>query len=197
MRWFLPLLAMVFLGGCGHTPVGSDIGALSRQAKVVSDFDRWQIEGRIALRQGQKSWVGTVRWRQWPDQSELRLHGPLGRGGFLLKQQAELATLYLDDGEIYRADSVDELVARHFDWPVPLSSLRFWAVGRPAKGRAEESQFDDQGRLRQFRQDGWLIRYSRYGSGAGPCLPGTVELERGNRSVRLVIRHWTVLPDET
>ncbi len=49
---------------------------------------------------------------------------------------------------------------------------------------------DAEGRIVVLRQDGWEVRYQRYGSDKADSLPTRLLLSRDNLQVQLLIDEW-------
>jgi len=191
----LLLIPVLLLGGgcASYIPNEGESVLVPADAVAFRRLERWQLVGRVAMRDRQESWTGTLWWFQRSSSSEMRLHGPFGRGGLVVKQRPGQASVKTSDGHTYESYSADELVAEHFQWPVPVASLRYWVTGTQAVGAITEPQRDSAGRLQQFRQHGWLVSYQNYQAIDGVELPMEIELRQGSRSVRVVVRQWKAL----
>lgn len=75
--------------------------------------------------------------------------------------------------------------------PLPLASLRYWVLGRPAPGAVDAQQLDADNRLAVLRQNGWEIRYLEYQSVPPWVLPSKLQARQGEVELRLAIKRWT------
>jgi outer membrane lipoprotein LolB len=65
----------------------------------------------------------------------------------------------------FQGPSVDEIVERVLGWPLPVSGIGDWIVGRPVPARPYRSMPDNA----TIEQDGWLIRVlDRFESNGAP-----------------------------
>jgi len=77
-----------------------------------------------------------------------------------------------------------------YGWTIPVTSLRFWALGIPDPASAAETEFGDQGRLLSLQQRGWRVDFTQYREGGGQMLPRRLSAVNEDVKVRLVIDNW-------
>jgi outer membrane lipoprotein LolB len=187
----------VLLHACATAPpqVTDDPEAERRYVERLARLqaaDRWIVEGRLAIRDGDDGGSGKLRWQAEPDVSRLDFHGALGRGAWRLLVSPDEAVLTLADGEVYRAASVDRLIAERIGWPVPVAELSWWIRGLAAPvGRAQRS-LGEAGQLLDLQQAGWSIEFNRYRVFDDELMPGLVVARRGERLVKFVVGDWTL-----
>ena len=76
-------------------------------------------------------------------------------------------------------------------WRVPISSLRYWVLGRPDPSKNSSLlEFDDFGRIKSLQQDGWSVNYRRYQLFQQLDLPGKIAIKNHQLGVKLVIDRW-------
>ncbi len=148
-----------------------------------------------------QGWNLSLSWIQNPDNQQLDLSGPLGRGHIRVSQDRHGAELIDHKQRRYHADNAQQLIYQTTGWYLPVNSLVYWIKGMPEPGKENRVDLDEQGRLRYLRQSGWYIEYKKYVRTGGHDLPHTMVLTRSAQSgsgdlpeikVRLAIAHWVL-----
>ena len=75
-------------------------------------------------------------------------------------------------------------------WTIPVTSLRFWALGIPDPSSTATIQFNDEGLPREIVQRDWQVTIDRYRPGGGQPMPRRLTAESGDFRVRLIIDEW-------
>lgn len=158
--------------------------------KALQALQTWALSGRIAIQSQDRGWNATVHWRQYPDVYDLRVIAPLGGGTLQLRGDASGVTAQTSKGEVYSAVDAETLLREQVGVALPVTSLRYWALGRPAPGEDAGQSLDGRGRLARLRQGGWEITYVSYRSIGDLELPDKIVLENGQLQVRLVVDRW-------
>jgi outer membrane lipoprotein LolB len=140
------------------------------------------------VRKGDSRYSASVSWQHGRNGDSLLLSGPLGQGLAELVRDGNGARLTLSDHRQYAADSLDELSAKVFGFPLPLSGMAHWVVGSAPQGTVEGR--DAQGRPQRLAADGWAIDLLAWETDSGDALPNLVELRRDDLEVRLKILDW-------
>lgn len=136
------------------------------------DAKRFQLEGRLSLRQGETASHFGISWRHQPDGDEVFLTGPLGQGIAELRRDAAGARLTMPDRRIVEAGDWEGLAERVLGVRVPLNELPRWVVGASS----------------QTAPAGWRIDYLESRDG----LPVLMEFHRGDLDLRLKVDAWSV-----
>lgn len=80
-------------------------------------------------------------------------------------------------------------------YQVPVSALRYWLRGLDAPGpEVERLDLDPAGRPERLHQAGWEVVYRDWSQTNGLPLPRRLDISRGEDSVRVVIRDWSLAP---
>lgn len=188
------LLAAALAGCAGPGPVAPPAPATpwADRLAALDLLDTWSLQGRLALKSPSESASGSVRWWQATDGFELRAHGALGRGALRLTENIGGARLERSDLPPVEAANASVLLTDALpDTPLPMASLRYWVLGRPAPGEVQAQQLDADNRLALLRQDGWEIRYLEYQPVPPWMLPSKLQARRGEFELRLAIKRWT------
>ncbi len=161
-----------------------------RRAKLARLSD-WRLSGRIGVVNGDQGGSGSLIWTEHAPRFSMTFSGPFGVGGF--KLYGTPSGLFVDTGDkkFYTADPADYL-ARRLGGPIPVRSLRYWALGMPAPSKSADVRVDEDGLLRRLVQNGWTIRYDRFSQASGFTLPVRLKASRGQVKIKLVIDNWSV-----
>jgi outer membrane lipoprotein LolB len=182
------LLGAALLVGCAQTP---DLRLPPRDS--LRDF---ALDGRFALRITQpdgrsESGSGRLSWTHENRMDRVLIATPLGAGLAEIDSAPGRATLRTSDERIYTADEPDRLLAEVTGYPLPISRLPGWLLGRPgADGTLER---DAQARPLRLREDDWLIEYT-YGDDNPDALPQQLRAAGKNIELRLRLETWKSLP---
>jgi outer membrane lipoprotein LolB len=153
-------------------PPPMDLGNASRQT------------GRFALQyvdtyQRQRNAYGNFVWLQSGDQVSLELRSPLGTTLALIRSAPGSAALEIPGHPIRTAASVDELMQHALGFAMPVDGLRYWLQPAPAPDSPADTVRDpqDASRLKEIRQDGWVINYLAWAT-APASGPRLINIER-------------------
>lgn len=166
----------------------------SKRAARLSQFNHWQLSGKLAVRQPSDSGTAIINhWIQDGEAYDLALSSSfMGMGSTRLKGVPGFIELTLPNGETYRSGEPDALVEAATGWQLPLDELVWWVRGLPAPGGDFRLLFDGTGNLAMIRQAGWEIRYDRWRPFLTdyPPLPARITALKGDKRVRLVVADW-------
>lgn len=155
----------------------------------------WQVNGKLAIRtlssSAAKPTAQALRfdWHQQAQNYKVTLSGPLGFGRVTVTQQNQRIYLSQDNNAI-EANDIDQLFAQQTGWALPISYLRYWALGLPAPEQAFTLNKNSQAELVGFKQDGWQINYPAITLATPYPLPS--KMVASNKHFKLVIafKHW-------
>lgn len=191
-RLLLVLLFLLVVSGCSTVPTHSpqNLDWPQREA-ALQQITAWQLEGRIAIRTADDSWSGSLWWQQLEDVYEIKFSGPFGQGAVNLTGDQQRVVLNSSEGEMVGHDGAEQLMYEQLGWRVPISSLRYWVLGRPDPTKNSLLlELDDFGRIKSLQQDGWSVSYRRYQLFQQLDLPGKIAIKNHQLGVKLVIDHW-------
>ena len=151
----LVLLSLsVFLTGCQSYTQPNP-----KQTALVEADNQFYLQGKIGIRTPQQSGSAFFTWTQQQEQFDLELTGILGVGKTQISGQAGQVTLNSAKTGLIEANSAEELLERATGWQAPITHLVDWVQARPATRDAEVSK-DEQGRILQILEDGWIVDLS-------------------------------------
>jgi len=187
------LAGLFLLSGCVTTRHGIDLPEFDgweQRNVVLGGLRDWEFNGRIALKAGDEGFNGKFHWTQREDRFEATVGGPLGIGTVRIEGEGRAATLTDKDGERTVLRDVESELKLRYGWTIPVSSLRYWALGIPNPAAAAETDFDEEGRLVSLQQSDWTVEISRSRDGGGQPMPRILSATNAETRVRLVIDRW-------
>ena len=173
MKAWLVCLTAVLLAACtGFAPHLDDSLALG------PPLERFGAEGRISLRQGERSDHLRFRWDHTPQSDAVLLMSPLGQGLAELMRDAAGARLVRPNQATIVADDLPQLVRQVVGAPLPLEAMADWLRGaRPAlRGDA----------------DGWRVVISDTSAFRQSRLLRVMEARRDDVELKLIVDDWDV-----
>jgi outer membrane lipoprotein LolB len=165
----------------------------------------WRVNGKLAIRtlspSGGSSSAQALRfdWQQQAQDYNVTLSGPLGFGRVTVTQQNQ--RIYLSQGSLSQgslskdknaieANDIDQLFAQQTGWALPISYLRYWALGLPAPEQAFTLNKNSQAQLIGFKQDGWQINYPSITLAAPYPLPSKMIASNKHFTLVIAFKHW-------
>jgi outer membrane lipoprotein LolB len=191
-RASLLLLAALVLQGCAgnrgmQLPEMPDW--IARQS-VLESIDRWEFSGRIGVSAGAEGFNGKVRW--WQDGTHFRatVSGPLGAGTVRIEGDGRRLTLTDKQGEVTQLQDAETDLRLRYGWTIPVTSLRYWALGIPDPSVPATTELGDDGLVRELEQGDWRVSFGQYRDGGGQQMPRRLLAVNADAKVRLVIDKW-------
>lgn len=181
----LPLL----LGACASQPSVPVAAMKAAEPPAVALLSRFEIDGRLQVRDGDKTAAVGVEWMHAEEGDEWLFSGPLGQGLARIQSGPEGARMTLADGRRVEAPSAAELAERLFEVHAPFAQLPRWVTAR-LPGGAEVRELDAVGRPLRVVDQGWTIEYLEYAGDAPADLPRKIDIHRGDTRLRLIIDTW-------
>ena len=188
-------LALLLLAGCATAPTPAPVddreAAWERHRASLSEIQRWELGGRVAIRAGEEGSRASLDWSQRGERWRVALYGPFGTGEVVLRGGPDGAVLEGSQGTYFDRDA-RALLYRRTGLILPVAALEYWVRGLPAPGDVRVRELDDRGRLAALTQRGWEVRYTAYGDHGGRALPEALTATRRDGSVRLrlAIHDW-------
>ena len=161
----------------------------SRQAALESE-DEWSFTGRIGVRAGEDGFNGNIQWRQDGTVFRARIGGPIGIGTIFINGDRRELTLTEQDGTVTELEDAEADLRDRYGWTIPVTSLRYWALGIPDPASASDIRFNEEGLASEISQRDWHVAIDRYADGGGQPMPRRVTALSGEIRVRLVIDDW-------
>jgi len=187
------IIAVAGVAGCATT--GSielpDLDDWEARKIVLEETDEWQFSGRIGVSAGDEGFNGKLWWRQDGVVFRARISGPVGVGTIFINGDGPELTLTERDGTVTELDDAESELRHRYGWTIPVTSLRFWALGIPDPASASNAGFNESGQMSELSQREWQVTINEYAEGGGQEMPRRLTATSGNIRVRLVIDDWT------
>ena len=155
----------------------------------------WEIRGRLGVQTENNGGSVDITWKQSEQEYSIRLIAPLGAGNYLILGNDEYADVRFPDGRKETIDNVDQAFASTLQVDLPVTAIRYWLRGLPAKGLPVTSiSWNNKGLINRIKQSGWNVEMKKY-TGAKILLPHSIYLSRDDDpelDIRLVLRQWLV-----
>ena len=190
----LALLTLVaLLSGC-VTPRSIELPDLpdwQTRKDLLVGVDEWEFAGRIGVSAGDEGFNGQLWWRQDGIVFRARISGPLGVGTVFINGDRRELTVTDRDGTVTELVDAENELRQMYGWTIPVTSLRFWALGVPDPASPAETEFGEDGQLSKLRQQNWQVEFTQYREGGGQLMPRRLTAVSDDAKVRLVIDKWT------
>jgi len=188
----VPLFLTVLISAC-VTPKSLELPELSdweSRQDVLVGVDEWEFAGRIGVSAGDEGFNGQLRWRQDGVVFRARINGPLGVGTVFINGDRRKITVTDRNGAVTELHDAEVELRQMYGWTIPVTSLRFWALGIPDPGSPAEMEFGEDGQLSKLRQRNWEVDITQYREGGGQLMPRRLTAVNDDVKVRLVIDNW-------
>ena len=171
MRAWLVCLAVLLLAACAELPQQSGAPLV-----LGPPLPHFTADGRISLRQGERSDHLRFSWEHAPGSDVVLLMSPLGQGLAELTRDASGVRLVQPNKEAVSADTLPQLAQRAFGVPVPLDAVADWLRGaRPALSG---------------EVDGWQVVISDTSAFRQRRLLRIMEARRDHVEFKLIVDEW-------
>jgi len=161
------------------------------RTRVLGDQDDWEFKGRIGVSAGGEGFNGKLRYSQNDDDFRATVSGPLGFGTIQIEGDGRQVTMIDKDGEVWNLPDPEVDLQIMYGWTIPVTSLRYWALGIPDPSELAFTEFDEEGLLSSLEQGNWHVQIPQYREGSGQMMPRRLTAVSGDNKVRLVIDNWT------
>jgi outer membrane lipoprotein LolB len=161
-----------------------------RRLTQLKQLRDWRLNGRIGVVTPHRGGSASLAWREQGRHMTLSFSGPFGIGAVKLSGTPERFVIRDSKGHERVTDTPALALEANLGWPVPVTSLRYWIVGRPAPDAPYKLQLGARGLVKQLEQQGWTVRYTGYSPVAGLLLPTRLAASRPGGQVKVVVSAW-------
>lgn len=183
---------LLAVAGCA-TQRGAELPELDgweSRRDTLSSVSEWEFRGRIGVSAGEEGFNGKLRWWQHDDVFLASVSGPLGVGTVKIQGDERQVAVTDENGEVTEMQDAEAELYRRYGWTIPVTSLRYWALGIPDPSSPAETAFDGQGQLTRLEQRNWIVQIDEYREGGGQAMPRRMSATHRDTRVRLVIDDW-------
>jgi outer membrane lipoprotein LolB len=106
-----PLLALLFAAGCAQLQ------------ETVSETPTFELNGRLAARQGTEAFTGNIAWRHGQATDELLITNSLGQGVARIVRGADGVVLTTAEPKEYRGRDAESVSEQALGYRLPLQGL--------------------------------------------------------------------------
>ena len=159
----------------------------------VAERSEWNIHLRVALKHKKWSWRGTMQWQQRDDNFNIVFNNLMGRRLLLIESLDDGGVVAVDaKGYRQQASNATLLIKSILGAELPLENLHYWLSGVPYPNTLyNQLEFNAQGLLQSYQQDGWTIDYTAYyPQGCMNGLPSNINLSDAHTRLWLHIQQW-------
>ncbi len=173
MKAWLVCLAALLVAACAEFAAHVD-----DSLALGPPLERFAAEGRISLRQGERSDHLRFRWEHAPESDVVLLMSPLGQGLAELARDAAGARLVRPNQATIVADDLPQLVRQVVGAPLPLEAMADWLRGARPALRGDS--------------DGWRVVISDTSAFRQHRLLRVLEARREDVDLKLIVDDWDV-----
>jgi outer membrane lipoprotein LolB len=188
--------AAVLLGGCATLPTGTDALNFEQRRELLQSVDAWEMQGRLTVDTGERSFQGSFNWSQQDDSLDLVVRGPL-RNGVLRVEGRPDALSVTARGETRRLTDPETELSELIGWWLPVSSLPNWLLGFPDESFRATTEPGADGTLASIEQRLWRVDYTDYGfvamnrpGSSGVLVPRRIGMKHDTLTLTLTIDDW-------
>lgn len=187
-----PLLLLV-LAGCaaerGLELPEMESWEVRRQA--LAELGEWEFRGRVGVRTADDGFNGNLRYWQNGDVYLASISGPFGAGSVKIQGHGGAISITDGDGEMTEMHDAEAVLWRRYGWTIPVTSLRYWALGIPDPSLPAVTGVHEEGLLRRLEQGTWEVTIDEYREAGGQLMPRRMTANQRDTRVRIVIDNWT------
>jgi outer membrane lipoprotein LolB len=193
------IITALLVAGCSNkAPSSADmyLPAVDREKTFDRNQDRlsnlasWQFDGRFSVRHNKGANSANLTWLQEGDHYLLKISGPLEQGTVFIRGDKNSVSYKDSKGVTDTAKTPEALLAKHTQYELPISSLRYWILGLPDPSHAYDLNIAPSGDLRRLKQHGWDIHYEAFVTDDPYRLPGKITLKHPNLNLVISIHEW-------
>jgi outer membrane lipoprotein LolB len=157
---------------------------------VLGGARRFEFSGRIAVSAGDDGFNGKIRWLQDGDTFQATVGGPLGIGTVRIEGDGRTIVHTDKDGVRTELANAEQDLLYRYGWTIPVTSLRFWALGLPDPGTPAQTELNSEQQLQKLVQRNWTVHISRYRVSNGQSMPNLLSASSAETRVRIVFDKW-------
>lgn len=189
---YIFILAFLLIS-CATTskmPYGTNHLSWNARQNQLYNLDNWDLYGVVGIKNSKQNAMAHVDWQQSADSYVLNITSQFNVGGIKITGDKNQVILWRSTTEQVTAKTSEKLMQQELGWSLPISNLRYWALGLPAPQLAYKPKFDTYNHLISLQQQGWKISYSDFVAVNNIDLPTTILLNNANLQIKIVVKQW-------
>ncbi|MEA3587385.1 outer membrane lipoprotein LolB [Pseudidiomarina sp. 1APP75-27a] len=207
MKVRLLLIVALLLSGCAAAPPEIPLSAIDRNAaerhqQAIASLTDWSISGQLALfnRVEDDRDAVYLEWQHASGEMRLRFYHPLKGTLARLEEDLTGATFFDEEGQPYYGVTAEQLIARIFNFQLPLQLLSEVITGRRPDGAVQLSYqlHDLDGKpyatlnryLVATTSEKWQVELSNYQAEQSYLMPHQLELISPEWRIKLKVSQW-------
>lgn len=144
--------------GCQH--VIQTPSSATQQLEPSADASKnFNLQGKIGIKTPKQSGSAFYTWQQNQNDFDIQLTGILGIGKTIIEGKSGQVTLNSSKTGEITAATPEELLERATGWNAPITYIIDWVQAKAATEHAK-TQTDDQQRITQINESGWMVQLS-------------------------------------
>ncbi len=179
------LLVLCNLSGCG--------GHLTTTRHALDSVHtlpaNWSMSGRLSIVNEDENWYSSFNWVQQGNDFYVRFMGPLGQTELELRQSGSKVQLKTPS-YVRHSDDLEQLLFQETGWRLPLTSIRYWALGRANPAQKATVKRNGQ-QIVGIKQSGWQIEYPRYMQVEDRYLPKKIIVTDPPVKIKIIVTAWS------
>ena len=210
-HYFLPLIASIFVLALSSCAVIEEKAAVEPVIKPESPtkpvnkwveeqkkrqaIQMWEVRGRLGVQTEKTGGSSDIIWKQSEKDYSIHLIAPLGAGSYMIQGNDDYAEIRYPDGRKEIIDNVDEVFLSTLEVDLPVTAIRDWLRGLPAKSLSvDHISWNAKGLVHKLEQSGWRVELKKY-TGVKMLFPHAIYVSRDDKpelDIRLLLRQWLV-----
>jgi len=186
------LCGVMMLSGCAtrHAIQLPEMKDWATRSAVLGAVEHFEFSGRVAVSTGDDGFNGKIRWRQQGEAFQATVAGPLGIGTVRIEGDGRAVVHTDKDGARTEMLNAEQDLLDRYGWTIPVSSMRFWALGLPDPTAAAQTELNAEQQLQKLVQRNWTVQISRYRVSSGQSMPNLLSANGAETRVRIVFDKW-------
>lgn len=193
MKIFYSFVLALILASCAITPkasLGTHYLPWGDRQLQLSNLKTWELYSVVAIKTSKQNIAAHVNWQQFDDNYTLNITSQFNIGGVKITGDKEQVTLWRSINDKITTRTPEILMIQELGWELPISNMRYWALGLPVPKLAYKSQFDAYNHLIFLQQQGWEINYANFIAVNDVDLPTTIILSNVKLQIKVIIKYW-------
>ncbi|HLB55975.1 MAG TPA: lipoprotein insertase outer membrane protein LolB [Coxiellaceae bacterium] len=192
------LACLLLLSGCAKNMIGAPpqyaVKTPAQRQAQLAKVRSWRVDGEFSLqRTGYKPVIASYNWREInPVSYRINIDSALDLYQAEIIREFGIVKLWKNGSRVSTARSPEKLMQKVLGWSLPVTQLKYWMKGMPAKYAGPyHATYDMYGHLIGLTQKGWTLSFGRYKTNEdGVDFPRSITMRRPGFYVKIAAREW-------